>query len=482
VSRNLPLSLRLILPLVVMQVIAMTIGIVWLTSWLETTRMRELEYMLDTQTDAVEDAIVFHEKKLQIEVEGELVRELNTDKNYYFAVRTKNSDLFHETVGPSPAVREKLRSQLNSLLLKGEKIATAKVGEESWLFLRIIIDQRMLKRKEKNPSVGNDKDNAIGYLYAAINAGPMMTELAFVKRSIILGAAVLLALIALGTAIIVSSTTSNLKKFVQSLEHVKPENPHWRPPSKPNSLEEQRLFARFHEMMEAIQKSTEMQRLFIANASHELKTPIAGMMMSLEVMLSKKRSQDDYEATGEKLLRTVKSLKRLSSALLDLAKISDSSEVEMSPVKISEVFDSLLARWKQFANQKKIQFIIDPNSKPVTITSNADLLEVALGNFIDNAIKYTDANGRVELFYGIETGKNLAVMRIKDSGIGMNEDDQKNLGQVFFRSSDARSDDTSYGLGFAQASRIVGLLGGRLDVQTEVGVGTTIAVSSLLSS
>jgi signal transduction histidine kinase len=335
---------------------------------------------------------------------------------------------------------------------------------------------------KNDASVSNDDKEPIGYLYAAINAGPMMTELAFVKRAIILGAAVLLALITLGTAVIVSSMTSNLKKFVQSLKHVKPENPRWQPPSQPNSLEEHRLFARFHEMMEAIQKATEAQRLFIANASHELKTPIAGMMMSLEVMLTKRRSQDEYETTGKKLLRTVKNLKRISSALLDLAKISDSNEVDMSPVEVSEVFDSLMARWREFADQKKIQFVIDPKSKPVTFTSNADLLEVAIGNFIDNAIKYTDANGQVELFYGIESGKNLAVMRVKDSGIGMNEDDQKKLGQVFFRSSEARSDDTSYGLGFAQASRIVGLLGGRLDVQTEVGVGTTITVSFLLPS
>lgn len=67
-------------------------------------------------------------------------------------------------------------------------------------------------------------------------------------------------------------------------------------------------------------------------------------------------------------------------------------------------------------------------------------------------------------------------MRLKDSGIGMDEDDKKKLGQVFFRSSEAPFDDTSYGLGFAHASRIVGLLGGRLDVQTGVGVGTTITI------
>lgn len=403
--KKLPLSLRLILPLVIMQVVAMTVGIVWLTSWLETSRLRELEHMLDTQTDAVEDAIIFRDEKLQIEVDGEFVSELNTDKNYYFAALTRKGDLFQETDGPSIPVREKLRSQLTSLMLEGEKIATAKVGEESWLVLRETIDHEMLKRKERNPSVGNDNDKPIGYLYAAINSGPMMTELAFVKRAIILGAAVLLALITLGTAIIVSSMTSNLKKFVQSLEHVKPENPRWQAPSEPNSLEEHRLFARFHEMMEAIQKATEAQRLFIANASHELKTPIAGMMMSLEVMLTKKRSQDEYETTGKKLLRTVKSLKRLSSALLDLSKISDSSKVDMLPVEVNEVYESLLVRWKQFADQKKIEFVIDPKSKPVTITSNADLLEVAIGNFIDNAIKYTNANGRIELFYGIDSEK-----------------------------------------------------------------------------
>ncbi|MEI8026710.1 MAG: HAMP domain-containing sensor histidine kinase [Pseudomonadota bacterium] len=475
--KKLPLNLRIILPLVMMQIAAMTFGIGWLTSWLESSRMRQLENILDTQTDVVEDAIEFRDEKLQFEMGGELVKEINADKNYYFAVLTTKGDLFKETDGPSASVRDNLRSQLISLKLTGEKIAKVKVNQDVWLVFREIIDREMLKRENKAVEGIHENGRPIGYLYAATNAGPMMTELAFVKRTIILGLAVLLALITLSTAIIVSSMTSNLKKFVQSLEHVKPENPQWKPPSEPNSLEEHLLFARFHEMMASIQKTTEAQRLFIANASHELKTPIAGIMMSLEVMLSKRRSQEEYEANGKKLLLTVKSLKRLSSAMLDISKISEPSEVVLSAVEVSEIFDSLLTRWGELAYLKNIKVAIDPKSNPATINSNRDLIEIALGCFIDNAIKYSDANGQVQLFYGIESGENRATIRIKDCGIGMNEEDKGKLGQVFFRSNLARSDDTSYGLGYAQALRIISILGGRVDVNTSLGEGTTITVN-----
>lgn len=234
---------------------------------------------------------------------------------------------------------------------------------------------------------------------------------------------------------------------------------------------------------------TELRRLervrqdFVANVSHEFKTPLTAIQGFAETLLAgalddPKNNRRFLEIIREHAAR----LARVTDDLLKLARIEAGKlELEFFPVGLQELIESCTETTLLKASRKKISFEVEAPDGLPPIRGDASLLHDVLQNLLDNAIQYTPAGGCIKLEASV--GTNDATVTIADSGIGIPLADQERIFERFYRVDAARSREAGgTGLGLSIAKHIVEAHGGRLWVESAVGRGSKFSFSIPLAS
>jgi two-component system, OmpR family, phosphate regulon sensor histidine kinase PhoR len=234
---------------------------------------------------------------------------------------------------------------------------------------------------------------------------------------------------------------------------------------------------------------TELRRLervrqdFVANVSHEFKTPLTAIQGFAETLLAgalddPKNNRRFLEIIREHAAR----LARVTDDLLKLARIEAGKlELEFFPVGLQELIESCTETTLLKASRKNISFEVEALDGLPPIRGDASLLHDVLQNLLDNAIQYTPAGGRIKL--EASAGTNEATVTITDSGIGIPLADQERIFERFYRVDAARSREAGgTGLGLSIAKHIVEAHGGRLWVESAVGRGSKFSFSIPLAS
>jgi len=234
---------------------------------------------------------------------------------------------------------------------------------------------------------------------------------------------------------------------------------------------------------------TELRRLervrqdFVANVSHEFKTPLTAIQGFAETLLS--GAMEDSRS-NRRFLEIIRDhavrLARLTNDLLKLARIEAGKlEVEFFPVQLIEVIERSAETTLLKASQKQIAIEVDvPPGLPM-VRGDASLLRDVLQNLIDNAIQYTPEGGRIQVNAAI--GARDVVVCVSDTGIGIPLVDQERIFERFYRVDAARSREAGgTGLGLSIAKHIVEAHGGRLWVESEVGRGSKFFFSVPLAA
>ena len=257
---------------------------------------------------------------------------------------------------------------------------------------------------------------------------------------------------------------------------------HWKLDAPPQVRETQELVPltdAMDGMLATLQHAFTSQREFLANAAHELKTPIAVLKSTLQLLLQQPRSAEEYRAHLEGALDDLARLEALTHSMLRLARAEQSQTTKRATdlplVDLASSCEQSAERLKPVSDSRSVRIDIRPNG-PAKIHADPEDLELVWNNLFENAVRYSPAGSAV--LVSISRSDQRARVDVEDRGPGIAEIDLQNIFNRFHRADASRSRDTGgYGLGLAIVKAMVEAYGGTISAESSVGRGTKMSVS-----
>lgn len=272
------------------------------------------------------------------------------------------------------------------------------------------------------------------------------------------------------------STLSPIKSVVRQMQLIKSTNLHLRVDEGKGKDEISELASNFNRLLEHLENAFELQRTYVANASHELRTPITSIIGEVELALNKERSPEEIKKTLQLVLEESERLRDTISGLMELAQVDmDYTIAQQSPIRMDELLWDVQAYWVQKIGAVALQINIEhmPDDETMlTIPANYQLLFIALNNLIGNAFKFSNQQPVKCNFYADEA---LIRIQIADSGIGIPSGDLDLVFKSFYRAANSHNFVGS-GIGLYVTQKIIQLFKGTLQVESVEGQGTVITV------
>jgi two-component system, OmpR family, heavy metal sensor histidine kinase CusS len=216
---------------------------------------------------------------------------------------------------------------------------------------------------------------------------------------------------------------------------------------------------------------------FTADASHELRTPVAIIRTTAELINEQRRTVEEYEEANAQIISEAERTTGLIDDLLILAR-SDAQAMQFafSDVDLLQIVNDVVTSMTTLADAKGVQLITN-SSRPATgIVGDCNAIRRLITVLVDNAIKYSSAGSTVLI--GVGADPNAATVEVKDEGIGISEQDLQHIFERFYRADKARSREMGgAGLGLSIAKSIADVHRARISVESEIGKGSSFKVS-----
>jgi heavy metal sensor kinase len=237
-----------------------------------------------------------------------------------------------------------------------------------------------------------------------------------------------------------------------------------------------RLTETLNAMLGRIESSFQRITQFTADASHDLRTPVAVMRATAEIALRKQRTQTEYEEALSRILQTsVESSAMLENLLLIARADAGAAGLEMHPVDLKTHIRRAQEHGAILAATKSLSFTSQLPESEVLVKGDAIAIDRLLMILVDNAVKYTPPGGRCEI--ALTTSEAEAHISVKDSGVGIDTEDLESIFERFYRADETRSREISgSGLGLAIARWIANVHGGSITAESVIGTGSVFRV------
>lgn len=208
---------------------------------------------------------------------------------------------------------------------------------------------------------------------------------------------------------------------------------------------------------------------FVQDASHEFRTPLATILTSLYLV----RKTHDAERKAEKMEQIeeqVNRMKRLVDMLLLMSGLDDDMSLQGEPVQLDELLRGVVSAYELIIAEAGVQVTLVVSPEPLVIHGDREHLQEACEHLLDNALRYTPEGGSVVV--RCVKQETCALIEVQDTGIGIREEHLAHIFKRFWRGDDAHS-TPGFGLGLAIVQQVVQQHRGRIEVESEVGVGST---------
>jgi heavy metal sensor kinase len=244
----------------------------------------------------------------------------------------------------------------------------------------------------------------------------------------------------------------------------------------PTGDELARLSETLNGMLDRLEAAFKKITQFTADASHELRTPVAVMRTRAELSLRKARSPEEYRDVIAEVLTELEKTSGLIEQLMFLARADSGAEtLNFSPTNVTEVLREACHQGSALAEAKQIGFQEQISSDSMWIRGDATSLRQLFLILIDNAVKYTPSNGQVEV--SLHRNNGYAIAQVRDTGIGIAEADLPNVFERFYRADKARTRELGgVGLGLSIGRWITEVHSGTIEVQSAPGRGSVFQI------
>jgi two-component system sensor histidine kinase BaeS len=229
-----------------------------------------------------------------------------------------------------------------------------------------------------------------------------------------------------------------------------------------------KLSQSFNFMAEALQREEALRQHLTSNIAHELRTPLAVMKANVEAMMdgvveNRDEGLENIRLEVERLIKLVEGIEDITKAEASFFSRRDRTEIDLK-----EFLAGIGAKLAPLAVEKGLEMKI-AGGRPLAVFTDPDKLERIIQNIVTNAIRNTE-KGDIRIAYGME--KNMFFVEVKDTGTGIPEDRQQMIFKRFYRGEDSKG----IGLGLAIVQELVDVMGGRIELRSRVGEGSSFKV------
>lgn len=225
------------------------------------------------------------------------------------------------------------------------------------------------------------------------------------------------------------------------------------------------------------EKDAQFNEAFILALVHRLRTPLNGARWALDTFMS----SGDSDASRKTLHQCYDKIINAINMVNEILKISEINskdgtvELDKSKINLCEIVDSILDNLDYLLKKKEVTLEYDRMQEPIYILGDAKVLDIALTNLFDNAIRYSP-KGKVRI--SISGVNGIAKLIIKDNGIGIDKDDMRHIFGKFFRGKNAKIiDPNQSGIGLYATKKIIEIHGGKISLHSDINSGTIVEVN-----
>ena len=232
-------------------------------------------------------------------------------------------------------------------------------------------------------------------------------------------------------------------------------------------------------MLDGLHRAFTQQREFLANAAHELKTPVAILKSTLQSLLQRPRAADEYRAGLEQALDDMARLEKLLHSMLRLARAEQwaagSTRRDLEVIDVAATCQSAIDHLSPIAREREVTLEFNKDGA-MPVRADADDLELVWSNLLENAIRFSPSGETVRM--SLRANGQAGFVEVEDRGPGMSAAELEHLFERFYRGDASRARDTGgYGLGMAISKALIEAYGGTITPESKPGQGMRMIVS-----
>ncbi len=321
----------------------------------------------------------------------------------------------------------------------------------------------------------NNKGITEGYLIVAVPVKNAIIVLNDLRDIFFFSFPVIIFTLFVLTRLIAGKSIRPIEKVISTAEQMSQTNLDQRMPMPYHHDELYRLSSTMNALLERMQDAFQREKDFTANASHELKTPLAIVKGTLEVLVRKPREREYYETKIQFCLKELNRMARLIDQLLMLARYESSKiNTNIETIALSRHIDNVIERVRPSAFAKSISITVD-HAENALVAADPGMLDMMVENILSNAIKYSPKGSSIGVV--IKHIADTIVCSISDQGIGIPEEKLNAVFDRFFRVDESRNSGTGgFGLGLSIVKKLADLQKIKVSVSSKENKGTTFTL------
>lgn len=233
------------------------------------------------------------------------------------------------------------------------------------------------------------------------------------------------------------------------------------------------IMENLNKMAEELSRNEILKTDFISNVSHEIKTPLAVISNYATLLQDKELPEAERVACAENLLSATRRLTDLVSDILKLNKLENQViPQQKTQVRLGDLLGEIILGFEELIDGRELELVCDIDD--IVYPTDRILFGIVCNNLISNAVKFTDRGGKVCV--SLKEREDAVLLEVRDTGCGMDENTGKHIFDKFYQGDTSHSAQGN-GLGLALVKKVIDIMGGSIEVESELGKGSTFTVA-----